>query len=137
MARILNRQKTNAVDGDTASLDGLTLHEHLKEPKVYLSDVPRTPPQVIVWQAEARVLGPPLYPVKVTVDTFLMGMVRRYKMRGLLGDNDAIEAALAFMQSSDEEFGGGDFDWSDAGAAELADKDMSYWDHDEGGGRNA
>lgn len=98
-------------------------------------DIPRTPPQVIVWQADARVLGPPLYPVKVTIETFLMAVTRRFMAKAGMDQEGAFELALACMQTVDEDFGDPDFDWSDAGAADVVDEELSYWGDEEGSGK--
>jgi hypothetical protein len=81
--------------------------------------------QDVVWQAEI---------IKSTENTtlsqFIHVVARRFALRGGLDKNAAFEAALDMLIMQDEPFGSLDYDWSRMSAIDLADEDMSYWDHD-------
>lgn len=91
------------------------------------------PPQQITWMAEIRESED-----GTTLNDFLRTMAKRYMFRCRdLSKQDAYDAAIDFMKSVGEEFGDPALDWSHAGAREMADEDMTYWDADEAAGANS
>ncbi len=90
------------------------------------SDRSGPPRQEISWQAEV-VKGPE----GVTLGAFIRTMAKRFqrKSRGL-SDEDAYACAISALQHFGDKFGDPAFDWSHAGARELADEEMTYWDAD-------
>lgn len=91
------------------------------------------PPQVITWQAEAK-----LTTDGTDIATFLgwIALVFQRHCPGLTRF-DAVLAALHEMEMVDEPFAATDFDWTRDGAEELAKEFMQNWDADEGEASNA
>lgn len=85
------------------------------------------PPQIIVWQAENRRATGGL-----TLADFLRTMAKRFQIRGGLDRAKSYNLAIEVLRQLGDQFGDEAYDWSHAGAREMADDEMSYWDHDEG-----
>lgn len=50
--------------------------------------------------------------------------------RGGFNKDDAIDYAVDILRTFGEPFGSADLDWSQAGAWDLVDEDLQYWDAD-------
>ena len=85
------------------------------------------PLQQIVWQAEIKKSEDGL-----TLEDYLRTMAKRMvlKCRGSLNLADAFDLALSAMRGVEDEFGDPAYDWSHAGAREMADEEMQYWEHE-------
>lgn len=94
----------------------------------YGGDGPKGPPQEIAWMAEVRKSVDGL-----TLADFLRTMAKRYQLRCRDGLTDAYaySIALDFLRAVGEEFADPALDWSHAGAREMADEDMTYWEQED------
>lgn len=87
-------------------------------------------PQVIIWQAEVatdKVSG-------VTLDGFLRTMALRFhnRTRPKMPISDAYDLAIESLKLMGDKFGDPAYDWSHAGAREMADLEMEHFDHVKG-----
>lgn len=82
------------------------------------------PPQIIVWQAEHR------YAHGNDINSFLKHMAAYFTAKGGVPETEAYDMALSIMQTLGETFGDADFDWTKAGAEEVAREEMTYWETD-------
>lgn len=87
--------------------------------------------QEIAWQAEVLKSSD-----GTTLSTFIAAVARRFELRGGLDKDAAYLAALDITKMLEVPFGHPDYNWSRMGAVDLADEDMSYWDHDGPTGAN-
>lgn len=86
--------------------------------------------QQIVWQAEVLKSNE-----GITLNTFLKAMVRRFMSRASdLSKSDAYDIAIEALKFADAEFGDADFCWGRAGAIDIADEEMHYWDEEGAAG---
>ena len=99
---------------------------NLKIPSDWDGKTHNGPPQEISWQAEIRKSED-----GTTLGTFLRSVARRISHKSGMSREDAYEAALEALKMLEVEFGNPDYDWSRIGAIDLADEEMSYWDHEE------
>jgi len=83
--------------------------------------------QQIVWQAEIKKSED-----GITLEDYLRTMAKRMvlKCRGSLNLADAFDLALSAMRGVEDEFGDPAYDWSHAGALEMADEEMQYWEQE-------
>ena len=66
-----------------------------------------------------------------TLGQFVESMALRLMARGGFQKTDAINYAIDLLRALGEKFGSDDMDWTSAGAWEIVDDDMQYWDADE------
>ncbi|WP_305968582.1 MULTISPECIES: hypothetical protein [unclassified Mameliella] len=68
-----------------------------------------------------------------TLAQFIEAMALRLiaRTRGGFQKPDAMDYAIEILRTFGEPFGSDDMDWTSAGAWELVDEDMQYWDADE------
>lgn len=85
--------------------------------------------QEIVWQADVRKSAE-----GTTLSAFIAAVARRFERRGGLDPQDAYQQALDAIKLMEVEFGHPDYDWSRLSAIDVADEEMTYWDHDETAG---
>ena len=88
--------------------------------------------QEVVWEAEIR-----KSPEGTRLRVFMKWMAHRYMRKGGLAKVDAWRHALESLRMQEEEFGDPDYCWDRAGAADIVDEEMSYWDADDSAGANA
>ncbi|WP_407473487.1 hypothetical protein [Sulfitobacter sp. PM12] len=74
----------------------------------------------------------------MTLSAFIEAMAKRLiaLTRGGFTKPDAIDYAIDLLRGFEEPFGNPELDWSHAGAWEMVNEDVQYWDHD-GAGSNA
>lgn len=89
------------------------------------------PRQQIVWLAAAKNSDGGL-----TLADFLRTMAKRFvhRCRGGMLLTDAFEMALGVLRDLGDEYADPAYDWSHSGARDMADEEMTYWDHDSGAG---
>lgn len=106
---------------------------------VALGDKPGSSPrqrQEVIWQAEERRTAEGM-----TLGKFLVAVAQRFAIRGRMSRADAMEMALSVMRGLAQmdaigDFGSAASEWSRDAAQDIADEEMTYWDH-EGGKGNA
>jgi hypothetical protein len=82
--------------------------------------------QEIAWQSEIIKSQ-----AGTTLNTFLAAIVRRFMSRFKdLSVSDAYTLAIGAVEGQGVEFGHVDYCWDRAGAIDIADEDMQYWDGD-------
>lgn len=101
-----------------------TYYRPVKVEDVY-SDQP-VPPQEIILAPIATHDG-------VTLSQFVNKMATRLvaATRGSMSMSDATDYAVDLLKSFDEKFGDPSMCWDAAGAWEIIDEDLHYWDADE------
>lgn len=88
--------------------------------------------QEIVWQAKIRTSAE-----GTTLSQFLKFMAKQYQRRAALGVHESYRMALENLRFLEEEFGCPHMIWNRSAAIDIADEEMSYWDHDEPEGNSA
>jgi len=83
--------------------------------------------QQIVWQAEIRKSQHGL-----TLADFLRTMAKRfiYRCREPMVFEDAVEMARIELEALGDEWLDPAYDWSHAGARDMAEEAMTHWDHE-------
>lgn len=99
----------------------------VRMPRHLVPDAPHCP-QEIIWQAEIRKSED-----GTALSTFLRSVARRICHRSGMSKHDAYQAALEAVRLMEVEFGNVDYDWSRAGAIDIADEEMAYWDEEPTG----
>jgi hypothetical protein len=71
----------------------------------------------------------------VTFGAFIRTVAKRFmqRTRPTMEERDAYDMAISCLKELGDTFGDAAYDWSHAGAREIADDEMSYWDAAEGG----
>lgn len=115
-----------------AKMDGRPTR-YVMVPQVSLSDERWIGPlQQIAWQADIAAAD------GLTLNDFLRTMARRFmaKTRPKMDRDDAYDIAISVLQNLGDAYGDPAYDWSGDGAREMADDEMTHWEH-EGAGENA
>ena len=98
----------------------------LKVPSDWDGKVYAGPRQEISWQAEVLKSKE-----GTTLSVFIRAVARRMQHRSDLDLDTAYAAALDSIKGMGVPFGDPDYDWCRLSAIDVADEEMTYWDHDE------
>jgi hypothetical protein len=95
-------------------------------------------PKIIIHRRDANCAEagasrtPKALPASDAQKQFIYDIAERYQQRAMLDLRQALECAQstydAFIEMEGVEFGHPDYDWSQSGAWDLADEDLTYWD---------